>query len=334
MKEFHTLLSKIEKNQFSPFYLLAGIEGYYIDAIADALIGKLVEESSKDFDCTYFYGKEAIPSEIIETAKRYPMISTYNVVIIKEAQFIKKEVLDELISYVENPMPQSVLILCYKNKNFNKGRKLYKAALKTGEVLMVKPLFENQISPWVNNQAKKMKLDVDPKASIILSEFIGANLSALNNELVKLKLAVKEGETVTVEHIVSHVGVSKEFNSFELQKSIGLGQFSKAFQIIQYFGRNPKSQPLVLTLSTLHSYFQKLLILKGLKNPSNAATVLSINPYFVNDFYVAAKRFNMRQITMAMHHVFKADLKSKGIEGANNNSQSILEELLLKLFTL
>ena len=158
MKEFFTLLSKIEKNQFSPFYLLAGTEGYFIDAITDALISRLVKEDSKDFDCTYFYGKEIVPSDIIETAKRYPMISKYNVVIIKEAQFISKELLDELISYLENPMPHSIVILNYKNKVFNKTRKFYKAALKIGEVLLVKPLYDNQVVPWVTNQADQLNL--------------------------------------------------------------------------------------------------------------------------------------------------------------------------------
>ena len=242
MKEFFTLLSKIEKNQFSPFYLLAGTEGYFIDAITDALISRLVKEDSKDFDCTYFYGKEIVPSDIIETAKRYPMIAKYNVVIIKEAQFIRKELLDELISYLENPMPHSIVILNYKNKVFNKTRKFYKAALKIGEVLLVKPLYDNQLVPWVTNQADQLNLSIDPKAAVMLSQFIGADLSTLNNELIKLKLVVNDGEVITDEHIESHVGISKEFNNFEFQKAIGLGQFSKAFQIIQYFYRNPKNQ--------------------------------------------------------------------------------------------
>ncbi len=327
MKAFFTLLSKIEKDQFSPFYLLAGTEGYFIDAITDALISKLVKEESKDFDCTYFYGKEIVPSDVIETAKRYPMIAKYNVVIIKEAQFIRKELLDELISYLENPMPHSIVILNYKNKVFNKTRKFYKAALKIGEVLLVKPLYDNQIVPWITNQADQLNLSIDPKAAVILSQFIGADLSTLNNELIKLKLVVNDGEIITDEHIESHVGISKEFNNFEFQKAIGLGQFSKAFQIIQYFYRNPKNNPLSLTLSTIYSYFQKLLILKGLKNQSNVASIIAVNPYFINDYKAAANRLTMRQITIGLKYILEADLKSKGIEGVNNDPKSILEEI-------
>ena len=334
MKAFFTLLSKIEKDQFSPFYLLAGTEGYFIDTITDALISKLVKEESKDFDCTYFYGKEIVPSDLIETAKRYPMIAKYNVVIIKEAQFIRKELLDELISYLENPMPHSIVILNYKNKVFNKTWKFYKAALKIGEVLLVKPLYDNQIVPWITNQADQLNLSIDPKAAVILSQFIGADLSTLNNELIKLKLVVNDGEIITDEHIESHVGISKKFNNFEFQKAIGLGQFSKAFQIIQYFYRNPKNNPLSLTLSTIYSYFQKLLILKGLKNQSNVASIIAVNPYFIDDYKAAANRLTMRQITIGLKYILEADLKSKGIKGVNNDSKSILEELLIRLFTL
>jgi DNA polymerase-3 subunit delta len=302
--------------------------------VTNALIEKLVNEQSRDFDYTLFYGKEAAPSEIIETAKRYPMVAQYNVVIIKEAQFMSSSSWDDLSGYVENPTPQTIMVFCFKHKAFDKRKKLYKAAEKVGEVLTVKPLYDNQVTKWVAEEARNLKLSLSPAASTLLSEYIGANLSALHNELVKLKLVVKEGETITPDHIESHVGISKEFNSFELQKAIGLGQFSKAFQIIQYLNRNPKNHPMVLTLSTLHNYFQKLLILKGLKNPADAPRVLGVNPFFVKDFQSAAARFSMKQITEAMRAILDADLKSKGIKGVNTSPQQIMEELLLKLFTL
>ena len=334
MQAFHTLLSKIKQDQFSPFYLLSGTESYYIDAVTNVLIKKLVNEQSRDFDFTLFYGKEATPAEIIETAKRYPMVAQYNVVIIKEAQFMSSSSCDDLSGYVENPTPQTIMVFCFKHKAFNKRKKLYKAAEKVGEVLTVKPLNDNQVTKWVAEEAKKLKLSLSPAASTLLSEYIGANLSALHNELVKLKLVVKEGETITPDHIESHVGISKEFNCFELQKAIGLGQFSKAFQIIQYLNRNPKNHPMVLTLSTLHNYFKKLLILKGLKNPADAPRVLGVNPFFIKDFQSAAARFSMKQITEAMRSILDADLKSKGIKGVNSSPKQIMEELLLKLFTL
>jgi DNA polymerase III subunit delta len=334
MQAFNTLLSKIKQEQFSPFYLLSGTESYFIDAITNALMDQLVNEQSRDFDFTLFYGKEAISAEIIETAKRYPMIAPYNVVIVKEAQFMPPSSWDDLAAYVENPTSQSIVVFCFKHKAFDKRKKLYKAAERVGEVLTVKPLYDNQISKWISDEAKSLNIDLSPAAATMLSEYIGANLSALHNELVKLQLVVKNGETITPDHIETHVGISKEFNSFELQKAIGLGQFSKAFQIIQYLNRNPKNHPLVLTLATLHNYFQKLLLLKGLSNPAEAPKVLGVNPFFVKEYQSAAARFSMKQITQAMSSVLDADLKSKGIKGVNTTPQQIMEELLLKLFTL
>ena len=334
MQAFHTLLSKIKQEQFSPFYLLSGTEPYYIDTITTELIDKLVNEQSRDFDFTLFYGKEAITDQIIETVKRYPMIAPYNLVIIKEAQLMPSSSWDDLADYLENPTSQSIIVFCFKHKAFDKRKKLYKAAERVGEVLTVKPLYDNQISKWVSNEAKSLSIDLSTAASVMLSEYIGSNLSALHNELVKLRLVVKKGETISPDHIEQHVGISKEFNSFELQKAIGFGQFSKAFQIIQYLNRNSKNHPMVLTLAALHNYFQKLLLLKGLSRPNEASRILGVNPFFIKDYQVAAARFSMKQLTEAMSCVLDADLKSKGIKGLNTSTQKIMEELLLKLFTL
>jgi DNA polymerase-3 subunit delta len=196
MQAFFTLLSKIQKEEFSPFYLLSGNESFYIDAILKALTNKLVNEASRDFDYTLFYGKEAQASEIVETAKRYPMLSNYNVVVVKEAQFMHVSQFDLLAAYAENPMPQSVVVLCYKNKAFDKRKKLYKAVEKSGTVLTVKPLYDNQLVPWISEQARNLKLQMDPVAVELLAVYIGANLSRLESELKKLKLVVSHAETV------------------------------------------------------------------------------------------------------------------------------------------
>lgn len=331
MQAFFTLLSKIQKEQFSPFYLLSGNEPFYIDAILKALVNKLVDEASKDFDFSQFYGKEAVASEIIETAKRYPMLSKHNVVVVKEAQFMNASAFDLLATYATQPMAQTVVVFCYKNKAFDKRKKLYKAVEKTGEILTVKPLYYNQLSPWIRDQSHDLKIDISPVAVELLATYIGANLNGLYGALKKLKLIIPEGITITQEHIEKHIGISKAFNSFELQKAIGLGQFSKAFQIIQYLNRNTKDHPLVLTLATLHNYFQKLLLLKGVGSSSKQ---LGINPYFMKEYQTAANRFSMRQITHAMGYILEADLKSKGITARNQTSKDVLEELLLKLFTL
>lgn len=331
MQAFFSLLSKIKKEQFSPLYLLSGTESFYIDTILKSLINKLVDETSKAFDFTQFYGKETNANEIIESIKRYPMLSKFNVVVVKEAQLLNSNDLDLLGSYAQNPMPESILIFCYKNKIFDKRKKLYKAIEQNGDLLTVKPLYESQLIPWIQNQAKSLKINISPLATELLATHVGSNLSRLYNELKKFSVLISKDEIITEEHIEKHVGISKTFNSFELQKAIGLGNFSKAFQIIQYLNINAKEHPLVLILANLHNYFQKLLLIKGIGSDQK---VLGISPFFLNEFKIAAKRFDMRQIILAMEHLMEADLKCKGISSKNLKSKEILEELLLKLFTL
>jgi len=331
MQAYTTLLSKIQKGQYAPFYLLSGTEPFFIDSISTVLTQQLIDETSKDFDFVQFYGKEALASEIIETAKRFPMLSDYNVILIKEAQFMNSSEFDVLADYASHPMHQSIVVFCYKNKAFDKRKKLYKAVEKIGEVLTVAPLYDNQLVPWIREQAKRKKLDISPVALELMVNAIGANLSTLESELNKLKVVVAEGEKVTQEHIEKHIGISKSYNTFELQKAIGLGQFSKAYQIIQYFNQNPKEHPIVLTLATLHTYFQKLLLLKGVgSDPKH----IGISPFFIKEYEAAAQRFSMRQLTKAMEFILEADLKSKGINAGAKSPKELMEELLLKLFTL
>ena len=232
MQAFFTLLSKIDKDQFSPFYLLSGTEPYYIDSVLTALTSKLVDEASRDFDYTLFFGKEAQASEIIETAKRYPMMSKFNLVVVKEAQQLPPAAFDELAAYVAQPTQQSIVVLCHMHKAFDKRKKLYKAVENAGEVLTVKPLYDNQIPQWISQHAKSMQLDLTPTAVELLSTYVGANLSRLSSELKKLKLVSQPSETLDGDAIEKYVGISKVFNSFELQKAIGLGNFSLAFQIV------------------------------------------------------------------------------------------------------
>lgn len=335
MQAFFTLLSKIEKDQFSPFYLLSGTESYYLDAVLASLISKLVDEASRNFDFTLFFGKEANASEVIETAKRYPMIAKYNLVVVKEAQQMSSSTFDELAFYATKPLNQSIVVLCYMHKAFDKRKKLFKAVEKMGEVLTVRPLYENQITKWISDHARSLQLNLTPTAIELLSSYVGVNLSRLSDELKKLKLAVQKNQIIDKGAIEKYVGISKIFNSFELQKAIGLGKFSLAFQITQYLNRNQKTYPLVLVLSSLHSYFQKLLILKTVVGDSKSAFgTIGISPYFIKEYEAAAKRFSVREICDAMRYIFEADLKNKGIFGVNSGSNEILEILLLRLFNL
>ena len=333
MQEFNQLLSKIQKEQYSPFYLLSGTAPYFIDQIVNALTKGLIDEAAQDFDHSIFYGKDTSVQQILETAKRYPMLSKYHLVVVKEAQYLKDD-LEPLATYAKAPLSQTILVYCHKYGFFDKRTKLYKEVQKKGTVMDFKPLYENQLPNWIQARATLFKLKISPKESTLLAECLGADLSKIEKELEKLGLVVPSDRIVTDQMIEEHIGFSKDFNNFQLQKAIGLKQFSKSFQIIQYMTKNPKKHPIVLTLSTLHSFFRKLLLFHGLPNPSQAAKVLGVNPYFIGDYQQAARFFSMKQTSAALALILEADFKSKGVGGNANNPFSILNELLIKIFTL
>jgi len=333
MNSFDSVLKQIKNKQYAPFYLLSGTEAYFIDAIEQALFDNVVEAGAQDFDYTLFYGKDTTPLEIIEAAKRFPMMSQYQLIVVREAQYISQS-LDPLAVYLEQPQPQTILVFCYKHKDFDKRKKLHKAAESKGVALVFKPLFDNQIPQWIQGQMQKHQLAISPKAVYLLADYLGADLLKISKELEKLRLVVQPGEEVTPEVIEKHIGVSKEFNNFELQNAIGSRNLTQSFRIVQYMANNTKNHPLQVTLSTLHSFFQKLMCFHGLSNPQAAAKALRINPYFIKDYETAARHFSMRQSSQALHLILETDLKSKGVKGGNNEHRAILTDLLIQLFAL
>ncbi len=333
MQEFNQLLSKIQKGEYAPFYLLSGTAPYFIDQIVKTLTENIIDEAAQDFDHTIFYGKDTSVQQILETAKRFPMIAPYHLVVVKEAQYLKGN-LDLLANYAKAPLTQTILVYCHKYSAFDKRKKMYKAVKQNGIAVDFKPLYDNQISGWIQSRAAQFKLKLTPVISVLLAECLGSDLSRIEKELEKLKLVVSTDGEVSAEMIETHIGFSKDFNNFELQKAIGLKQFSKSFQIIQYMSNNPKNHPIPLTLSTLHSFFRKLLLYHGLSNPNKAASVLGVNPYFIKDYEQAARHFNMKKTSVALALILDADLKSKGIGSNAANPYQVLNEMLIKLFAI
>ena len=333
MQTFETIINQITRNQLAPFYLLSGTEAYFIDNIEKAIYNQVVTKETKDFDYSLFYGKDTTATEIIDTAKRFPMLSKFHLIVVREAQHINQS-LDPMALYLKNPQPQSIIVFCYKHRSFDKRKKLYQLALKVGVVLSFGPLYENQIPKWIQSQTKKYKISISPKALVLLADYLGSDLLKIDKELEKFKLILEEGEEITSALVEKHIGVSKDFNTFELQNAIGTRNISRSFQIVQYMSRNSKIHPLPVTLGTLHSFFQKLLKYHGLRKKTGAASVLGINPYFMKDYQEAAQYFSMRQTSQALHIIFQADLKSKGITGGQNQHGTILKNLLLGLFSL
>ena len=332
MNEINQIVADIRDGNLKPIYFLMGEEPYYIDKISDFIEDHVLDESEKGFNQVVMYGRDVSVEEIIASAKRFPMMAERQVLIVKEAQDLSRTI-EKLVPYIENPQPTTVLVINYKYKKIDKRKKLYKATAKNGLIFESKPLYENQVADWIRRVLGGKKYQAEPKAAQMLVEFLGTNLSKISNELDKLMSIVPQGTIITPDHIEQHIGISKDFNNFELRKAIGEKNILKANRIIHYFAQNPRHNPLVMTISLLHSFFTQLLIFHGLKNKSreHVAKALGIRPYFVNDYSTAARYYPMKKVAQIIHLLRDADMKSKGVN-ANNQSQSdILKELLFKI---
>lgn len=333
MDEVVKIVNNIKSGNIKPIYFLMGEEPYYIDKLSDYIEQNVLSEDEKGFNQTVLYGRDVSIEDIVSTAKRYPMMAERQVVIVKEAQDLSRTI-DKLESYVENPMLSTVLVFCYKYKTLDKRKKMTKLLDKIGVVYESKKLYENQVGEWIKRVLSDKDYSIEPKANAMLVEFLGTDLSKINNELEKLQIILPKGSTITPKHIEENIGFSKDFNVFELRKAIGDRNQLKAYTIADNFAQNPKDNPIVMTTSLVFSFFVQLLKYHGLKdkNPKNVAAALGVNPFFLKDYDVALKNYPMRKVSQIVASLRDVDVKSKGV-GANALPQSdLLREMLFKIF--
>lgn len=332
MEAINQIVSNIKQGNIAPIYFLMGEEPYYIDKIAEYIEKNVLSEEEKGFNQMVLYGRDVSVEDIVSNAKRYPMMAERQVVIVKEAQDLSRTI-ENLVAYAENPQPTTVLVICYKYKTLDKRKKLSKIIGKNGVLFESKKLYENQVGDWIRRVLSGKKYNIEPKATLMLVEFLGTDLAKINNELEKLIVILGEERLITPKHIEDNIGISKDFNNFELRKAVGEKQIYKANQIITYFAQNPKSNPLVMTISLLNSFFTQLLLYHGLRDKSkgNVAKALRVNPYFVADYQNAARNYPMRKVSQIISLLREADLKSKGLGASNLPQGDILKELLFKV---
>lgn len=310
-----------------------GEEPYYIDKISDYIEDNILDEADKGFNQMVLYGRDISIDDVVSNAKRYPMMAERQVVIVKEAQDLSRTI-EKLITYVENPQPTTVLVVNYKYKKIDKRKALYKALNKKGFIYESKKLYDNQVPDWIRRVLSGQGYSITPKASQMLVEFLGTDLSKIENEINKLKIVLPKESQITPEAIEENIGISKDFNNFELRKAVGERDLAKAFRIAKYFGDNPKDNPMVMTVSLLFNFFSQLLQYHGLsdKSPRSVASALKINPYFVNEYSNAARNYPMKNVSRAVAVLRDFDVKGKGV-GANAVPQKdLLKELLVKIF--
>ena len=334
MDEVLKIINDIKAGNIKPIYFLMGEEPYYIDKITEYLEDNLLTEEEKGFNQMVFYGRDVTLDDIVSSAKRYPMMAERQVIIVKEAQDLSRTI-ENLESYALNPQLTTVLIFAYKYKTLDKRKKLIKTIIKNGLVYESKKMYENQVGEWIKRVLKGRGYEIEPKAIMMLVEFLGNDLSRIANELNKLEIILPKGSTITPHHIEENIGFSKDFNVFEFRKAIGDKDQLKAYKIANYFAQNQKEHPLVMTNGLVFSFFSNLLQYHGLKdkNPSNVAKVLKVNPYFVGDYEKAARNYPIKKVSAVVSSLRAIDVKSKGV-GANNLPQGdLLKEMLISIFS-
>ncbi|NTW34162.1 MAG: DNA polymerase III subunit delta [Bacteroidetes bacterium] len=338
--KFDEIISELQNKIYRPVYFLMGDESFFIDEITDYISANILTEVEKEFNQTIAYGRDVDVATIVSYAKRFPMMSNYQMVIIKEAQNVKNLIPDSsdkdkhlLEAYIENPLKSTILVLCYKYKTIDRRKSFTKLIEKNGVLFNSEKLYDNQLPAWIQNHLKKRNYSIRPEAAILLSEYLGSDLSKISNELSKLAINVPEGTEITPIHIEQNIGISKDFNVFELQKALGKKDIYKSFQIVNHFASNLKENPNFKSIPILCTFFSKILLYHTTsdKTKNNLCSVLSVNPYFFSDYQIAAKNYSLGKTKNIISLLRKYDMKSKGVDNASIPDGELLKELIYQI---
>lgn len=332
VKHAKSIVDDIKNGVIKPIYFLSGEEPYFIDQISDYIEHNLLDEAEKGFNQVVLYGRDVSVEDIVSNAKRYPMMAERQVVIVKEAQDLSRHI-EKLVPYVKNPQPSTVLVMAYKYKKLDKRKGLAKALKEHGVHYESKKLYENQVGDWLRRVLIDEGYHIQPKAAQILVDYLGNDLGKVKNELNKLMLILPKGSEITPQAIEENIGISKDFNIFELRKAISEKDVVKAQRIAQYFTQNPKDNPLVLTVSQLFSLFVNILKYHGLpqKDKSSVARALGVSPFFVGEYITAGRNYPMKKVSHCISMIREIDVKSKGVGASAFASNDLLKELLVKI---
>ncbi len=328
---YEQILQDLKKKNYKPVYFLSGEEPYYIDVISSFIEENVLDEADKGFNLSVFYGKDVDLQNVINLAKQFPMMGDRQVIIIREAQDIKN--FDVLESYIKQPQDSTILAFCYKGKSLDKRKTLAKTIDKSGVLYESKKLYDNQLPEWITKYVSTKGFTISPKAAALLSEFLGNDLSKITNEVDKLCILIPAGSLISPEIIEKNVGISKDYNIFELNNALGAKDIEKVMRITYHFAANPKSSPFVVTLSTLHGFFLKVMMLHFApdKNPDSLAVLLKVNKFFIKDYQLAAKNYPPKKISAIFEFLHEYDLKSKGVNNPSVEEGELLKELMFKI---
>lgn len=328
----HKLIIKdIESGKFEKIYFLHGEEPLFMDLITAALIKHALQDHERDFNQTILYGKEADALSVISEAKGYPMMAERRLVVIKEAQDFKG--MEDLISYFEAPNDQTILVINHKYKTYDTRKKSMKAVAKNGLVFKSEKIKEYRLPDWIKEHVISKGYSISPKASMLLAEFLGNDLSRIVNEIDKLEILVEKGTTINEIHIEENIGISKDYNVFELINAVGARNVLKANQIVDYFDHNPKATSIIVVVSNLFNHYSRLMRIHFLQNKSREAiaSALKVHPFVAGELLNSSKIYNPKKIAANIAVLHEYDLKSKGVGNTSFTHGQLMKELVFRL---
>ena len=328
---FEQIIGEIKKKIYRPVYLLHGEEPYFIDVITELIEETVLTDVEKEFNQTVVYGRDTDTGTIMDMARRFPMMANYQVVIVKEAQDVDK--LENLEPYIEKPQPSTILVLAHKYKKIDKRKTFAKSVDKAGVLFESARLYDNKIPGWINEQVQARGFSIKPEAGQMLAEYLGSDLGRISNEIGKLLINLPAGSVIDGDIIERNIGISKEYNIFELQNALGAKDIKKANRIINYFAGNTKQNPTIVVVTVLFGFFMKLMIYHQLKDKSrnNVAAALSINPFFIKDYIQAAENYPFQHLRTIIGLLREYDLRLKGVNNGSADESELLRELVFKI---
>ncbi|HVM89170.1 MAG TPA: DNA polymerase III subunit delta [Puia sp.] len=325
------IIDNWKKKIFKPVYWFEGEEGYYIDKLVDYAEHHILSESESSFNLSIFYGKDADWVSVINACRRYPMFAEKQVVLLKEAQQMRD--IDKLEPYIDNPLHSTVFVVSYKEKKVDGRSKLAKLLKEKGEVLTTKKMYDNQLPEWTSGLVHSKGCTISQKALMLLVDHIGNDLSRIENEIDKILVNLGSRKNISEDDIEEFVGVSKEYNVFELQDALVKKDLPKAVCIIQYFEANPKAAPIQLVLPSLYNFFSKTyMIFSQMGNDEKTiAANIGVNPYFIKDYMAAARNYGYEGVEAALLLLHEYNLRSLGVNSIAQEDSALLKEMVVKM---
>lgn len=324
------LIEELKAQKFAPVYLLTGEENYYIDQVSDFFEKEVVAADFRDFDQTVVYGRDTDMTAVVSLAKRFPMMSPVQLVLVKEAQDIRDW--EPLAEYLEHPQPQTLLVFCYRHKKMDKRTKVYKAISAKGIVYEKDKMRDYEVPDWIARVVSQQGYQITQKGAVLIAESLGNDLGKIANELSKVYISLPKGSVINEEVIETNIGISKDYNVFELQNAIGRRDIAQCTRIVNYMAANTKDNPIQMLLPLLYGYFIKVMLFHQEPDKKKAMAVMKVNPYFMKDYETAARNYTLGKLASCIGYLYDTDLRSKGVRNSGTVSDGeLLKELVFKI---